>query len=243
VIPSLKPILFGGLKDFAHTLVLSDDPRPAIPGPDLLRPATMQDLLDKAAAHLGEGDIRARMSLWCIDYVHALIPLSVVARLVLNRRLPIALDEVSLILDDDFMPSAIRIRDDGAMDWRRDPHAMFGPLIQDHLRPLFEAWSAQTGISPRVLWTNAANLYEAILRGLEKIPLAGRRLTAQADRLIHEPHWPDGSQNPFRNPVLYRRDHPTNQRWRRVCCVRYLIPRYDYCSNCPHLLAQARRLP
>jgi ferric iron reductase protein FhuF len=240
VIPSLSPILFGEMKHFAHTLVLSDDTRPAIPGPALLESSTMDELLTRAAAHLGEGDIRARMSLWSIDYVHALMPLAVVGRLVLNRELPIALDDIALILDDEAMPTAIRLRDEGTFNRKRDPYLMFGPMIDGNLRPLFDAWAAHAGIASRVLWTNAANLFEAILREIEKLPLLGRRLTVNANRLLTDSHWPDGSRNPFRNPVLYRSEHPTNPRWRRVCCVRYLIPRYDYCSNCPHLLAMTR---
>ena len=237
MIPSLTPIFIGELADYAHTLVLAGDPRPAIPGTALTDPEIFAPILERAAAHIGEGDIRARMSLWCIDYVHYLMPLTIVASLMLNRQLPVALDEIGVILDDEFMPAAIRLPHDGIIAAERDPYVNFGPMIRGHLQPLFAAWAALSGIAPRVLWTNAGNLYEAVLRGLEQLPEAPPGATAEANRMVSESHWPDGWRNPFHNPVVYRPDHPATQRWRRVCCVRYLIPRYNYCSNCPHLLA------
>lgn len=236
MIPALRPINFGGLRDFSHTLVLPDDPRPGIPGPHLLDAQVMDRLLSAAAAHIGEGDLRARMSLWSIDYVHYLMPLPVVASLVLNRQLAVGLEDIELIVDDEAMPAAIRLRDGGRFRLGRDPYVNFAPMIRGHLEPLFAAWAAFSGLSPRVFWANAGNLYEAIVSGLERTPVLPSRLTRRARHLISDEQWPDGWRNPLRNPVLYRPDRPNMQRWRRVCCVRYLIPRYNYCSNCPHRL-------
>jgi ferric iron reductase protein FhuF len=238
VIPSLAPILAGALEPYAGTLVLADDPRPGIPGPALTDPAILDALLDEAAEHIGAGDRRAQISLLCIEYVHVLMPLAVVASLLLGRTLPLRLEDISVILDDEHMPAAIRLHNDGAPWTEGDVFARFHDMIRGNLEPLIEAWAAYSGISPRVLWTNAANLYEAILRGMEKMPGAPGELIAAADALTTSTHWPDGWRNPFARPVFYRPEHPETQRWRRVCCVRYLIPIYDYCSNCPHLLAE-----
>jgi len=243
VIPSLAPLFSGELAAYAETLVLADDPRPAIAGADLTDPSMLGDLMRTAAAHIGDGDLRAQMSLWCIDYVHILMPVAVVANLILNKQMPLRLEDIAVILDDEGMPEAIRIRDDGIFNETQDAFAAFAPMIRGNLQPLIEAWSAFSGIAPRVLWTNAANLYEAILRGLEQFPHVPPGVIAEGERLITSSEWPDGWRNPFRRPVIYRPDHPTTQRWRRICCVRYLIPRYDYCSNCPHLLAEAQRAP
>jgi ferric iron reductase protein FhuF len=237
VIASLAPILTGDLALFAHTLVLGDDPRPCIPAVELTRPETLDRLLDEAADHIGAGDRRAQTSLLCIEYVHALIPVAMVASLVLDRALPLRLEEISVILDDEHMPATIRLRHDGTDCAGQDVFARFEDMIRGNLKPLIEAWAAYSGVSPRVLWTNAANLYEAVMRGMERKPGIPPGLIAAADELTTRQEWPDGWRNPFAHPVFYRPDHPDNPRWRRVCCVRYLIPRYDYCSNCPHLLA------
>jgi ferric iron reductase protein FhuF len=237
VIPSLASLFIGDLAPYAGTLVLADDPRPAIPGPELMNPGTLDTLMIAAAAHLGEGDRRALMSLWCIEYVHVLMPVVVVATLLLNRQLPLALADIALILDEEEIPGAIRLPDEGCVSQTDDPFVNFSTLIRSNLEPLFDAWAAYSGVSQRVLWTNAANLFEAILRGLQRLPNVPPEALAPAERLVTDSHWPDGRRNPFRQPVIYRPDHPTTHRWRRVCCVRYLIPRYDYCSNCPHLLA------
>jgi ferric iron reductase protein FhuF len=242
VIPSLAPILTDELEPYAGTFVLADDPRPCIPGVELTRPDMLDHLLSEAAEHVGEGDRRAQMSLWCIDYVHVLMPVAVVASLLLNRTLPLHLEDISVILDDEHMPAAIRLRDDGAPCTEMGIFPRFDGMIRGNLRPLIEAWADYSGVSPRVLWTNAANLYEAIMRHLEKQPGVPREVIAAADNLTTMREWPDGWRNPFARPVFYRPEHPENQRWRRVCCVRYLIPAYDYCSNCPHLLAGEDKL-
>jgi ferric iron reductase protein FhuF len=242
VIASLAPILVGDLTLFAHTLVLGDDPRPWIPAVELTRPETLDRLLDQAAVHIGGGDRRAQISLLCIEYVHALMPLPVVASLLLDRALPLRLEDISVILDDEHMPYAVRLRHDGTDCAGQDVFARFHDMIRGNLKPLIEAWAGYSGVSPRVLWTNAANLYEAILRGMERMPGTPPGLIAAADPLTTRREWPDGWRNPFAQPVFYRPDHPENQRWRRVCCVRTLIPIYDYCSNCPHLLAGQRKL-
>ena len=243
MIPALAPIFAGELAAYAETLVLADDPRPAIAGTDLINPSLLGDIMRMAAAHIGDGDRRAQMSLWCIDYVHVLMPVAIVANLVLNRQMPLRLEDIALILDEEGMPEAIRLNHDGMIRDTQDAFAAFTPMIKGNLQPLIEAWSAWSGIAPRVLWTNAANLYEAILRNLAQLPHLPPGIIAEGERLITSSHWPDGSRNPFRRPVIYRPDHPTTQRWRRICCVRYLIPRYDFCSNCPHLLAEFGSAP
>jgi ferric iron reductase protein FhuF len=237
VIPSLAPILVGELAPYAGTLVLADDPRPCIPAIALTDPTTLDRLLDEAAEHIGAGDRRAQISLFCIEYVHVLMPVAVVAGLVLGRTLPLRLEDISVILDDEHMPAAIRLPHDGSTCTEQNAFARFHDMIRGNLRPLIDAWAACSGVAPRVLWTNSANLYEAILRGMEKLPGVPPELIAAADELTTSAAWPDGWRNPFASPVFYRPEHPENQRWRRVCCVRYLIPAYDYCSNCPHLLA------
>ena len=239
MIPSLRLLNFGMLRQyFGHTLVLPDDPRPGIPGPQLLDPAVMIDILNLAAVHMGEGDIRARLSLWSIDYVHYLMPLTVAGSLVLGRQLPVALEEIELVLDEEAMPAAIRLRHEGRFSLRRDPYKNFAPMIRDHLQPLFIAWADLSGLSPRVMWSNVANLYEALLGGIDRTRFLPLGLTRRANALLTDECWPDGWPNPLKTPVRYLPDHPRMQRWRRVCCVRYLIDRYDYCSNCPHRLAR-----
>ncbi|HDZ38600.1 MAG TPA: hypothetical protein ENH62_09990 [Marinobacter sp.] len=45
----------------------------------------------------------------------------------------------------------------------------------------------------------------------------------------------DGRRNPLFQPVNYliATTGEGHDRRRRLCCIRYLIPELDYCSNCP----------
>lgn len=241
MIAALAPIFVGDLAPFSETLVLSDDPREAVTGPALREPETLDRIMGLASRHLGEGDRRALVSLWSIEYVHVLMPAVVVANLVLPREMPVALDEIGVILDDEGIPVAIRLPNDGSPAGPVDAFASFETLVRGNLKPLFETLAAYAGLAPRVLWTNAANLFEAIIRELEKLPDTPRSLIEQGDVLVTAKAWPDGWKNPFRRPVSYADGPSAVRRWRRVCCVRYLIPQYKYCSNCPHLLAEREK--
>lgn len=240
MIPTLAPIFEGPLAPYADTLVLPGEKAGAFPLPELLAPERMDAALGHVAAHFGGSDKRALASLFSIHYVHILMPAVVVSHLVLARHLPVGLDELGLVLDEEGLPDHFVLPDDGHVDAESDPFIRFGPLIFDHLEPVFRALSTASGLSRKVLWTNAANLFEAILRELRHQGIAADAVTA-AMPLVTERRWPDGRPNPFHAPVSYEPGPGGETRWRRVCCVRNLLPGRDYCSNCPHLLATARK--
>jgi len=236
MLQSLAPIFHGPLAPYADTLVLPGEKPGAIPLPALLAPERLDEALGRVAAHFGGEDRRALASLFSIHYVHILMPVTVVAHLVMGRHLPVALADLSVVLDEDGLPDHFVLPHEGHADAGDDPFARFAPLVFDHLEPVFTALAARSGLSPKVLWTNAGNLFEAILRELEGAGMAPGAVAA-GDRLIAAPRWPDGRRNPFHAPVRYAEGPGGWRRWRRVCCVRYLLPERGYCSNCPHVLA------
>ncbi|MFG1382379.1 siderophore-iron reductase FhuF [Xanthobacter versatilis] len=236
MIPVLAPIFHGPLEPYADTLVLPGAKPGAFPLPELLAPARLDAALDLVAAHFGGEDRRALASLFSIHYVHILMPVVVVANLVLGHHLPVALADLAIVLDEEGLPDHFVLPHDGHADGEVDPFVRFKPLVFDHLEPVFAALAARSGLSTKVMWTNAANLFEVILRELEgagQVPSA----VAAGDRLVAAPRWSDGARNPFHAPVRYEAGPGGEGRWRRVCCVRYLLPERGYCSNCPHVLA------
>lgn len=239
MISALAPIFHGSLEPYADTLVLPGEKPGAFPLPELIAGAALDAALDRVAAHFGGEDRRALASLFSIHYVHILMPVAVVAHLVLGRHLPVALPDLAIILDEDGLPDHFVLPREGHVDAGNDPFARFAPLIFDHLEPVFAALAARSGLSPKVLWTNAGNLFEAILRELEGKGAAPEAVAA-GDRLVAAPRWPDGRRNPFHAPVRYVEGPGGERRWRRVCCVRHLLPARTYCSNCPNLLAEAK---
>lgn len=239
MIPSLAPIFEGRLEPYADTLGLPGEKEGAFPLPDLLDAARLDAALDRVARHFGGTDRRALASLFSIHYVHILMPAVVVAHLVLGRHLPVAMGGLGLVLDEEGLPDHFVLPHDGHADAESNMFARFEPLVFDHLAPVFAALSKRSGLSARVLWTNAANLFEAILRELDHVGIAPHAVAA-AHALVAEPRWPGGRRNPFHAPVRYEPGPGGEERWRRVCCVRYLLPDRSYCSNCPHVLGQAK---
>jgi ferric iron reductase protein FhuF len=235
----LAPIFHGPLAPYADTLVLPGEKPGAMPLSELIAPAGLDAALERVATHFGGDDRRVLASLFSIHYVHILMPVMVVAQLVLGRHLPVAVDALSVVLDEDGLPDHFVLPHDGHADDEGDPFVRFQPLIFDHLEPVFRALSARSGLSAKVLWTNAANLYEAILRELEGAGFSPG-VVAAGERLVNSPRWPDGRRNPFHAPVRYVEGPGGERRWRRVCCVSYLLPERGYCSNCPHVLAKAK---
>lgn len=240
MIPALAPIFHGPLEPYADTLVLPGDKPGAFPLSELLDPARLDAALDHVAAHFGGEDRRALASLFSIHYVHILMPVVVVANLVLGHHLPVALDDLALVLDEEGLPDHFVLPHDGHADGEADPFVRFRPLVFEHLELVFAALAARSGLSTKVLWTNAANLFEAILRELEGTGQAPAAVAA-GDLLVAAPRWPGGARNPFHAPVRYEPGPGGEGRWRRVCCVRYLLPERGYCSNCPHVLAGKKR--
>ncbi|MFG1478728.1 siderophore-iron reductase FhuF [Xanthobacter sp. V4C-4] len=240
MLQSLAPLFHGALAPYADTLVLPGEKPGAIPLPALIAPARFDAALERVAAHFGGEDRRALASLFSIHYVHILMPVVVVAGLVLGRALPVAAEALSVVLDEDGLPDHFVLPHEGEDAVGGDPFSRFQPLVFDHLEPVFAALSARSGLSPKVLWTNAGNLFEAIVRELESAGGTPEAVAA-GDRLVAAPRWPDGRRNPFHAPVRYVEGPGGERRWRRVCCVRNLLPGRGYCSNCPHVLAAAGR--
>lgn len=236
---SLTPIFQGALEPYADTLVLPGEKTGEISLKDFLAPDSLDAALARVGPHFGGTDVRALASLFIIHYVHILMPVTVVAGLLMGRSLPVAYDRVSVVLDEEGLPDHFVLPDEGHTDASLDPFVRFGPLVFDHLEPVFAAVAARSGLSPRVLWTNAANLFEAILRETEGWGLNPEAVAA-AEALVASPRWPDGRRNPFHAPVRYAEGPGGERRWRRVCCVRYLLPHLKYCRNCPHLLAEGK---
>ncbi len=203
-IPCCTPhsIFQGALEPYADTLVLPGEKTGEISLTDFLAPASLDAALARVGPHFGGTDVRALASLFIIHYVHILMPVTVVAGLLMGRSLPVAYDRVSVVLDEEGLPDHFVLPDEGHTDASPDPFVRFGPLVFDHLEPVFAAVAARSGLSPRVLWTNAANLFEAILRETEGWGLNPEAVAA-AEALVASPRWPDGRRNPFHAPVRY----------------------------------------
>ncbi|MFI8744018.1 siderophore-iron reductase FhuF [Pseudomonas sp. NPDC077186] len=235
MIEALAPLFVGDFAAYRETLVLTDDPRPSVPLSELLSPQGLPQLLAGFAAEHAGGDPRALVSQWSKHYFVRLIPPVVAAALVLNRRLPLHIEHLEVVLDEQHMPQAFKLRDAGEPFAPGDPFERFAHLQDEHLQPFIQALTSQVKIAPKVLWSNAGNYFEWLLTVLAKILPAP--LLADGFSLLQTAVRPDGRRNPLYQPVRYIELQGAAMPWRqrRVCCIRYLLPELELCENCPLL--------
>lgn len=239
MIAALAPLFFGEFASYREVLTTFDDPRPSLPVRLLLQPERLDALLQRFdPAHAGQ-DRRALASQWSKHYLVRLIPPVVAAALVLGRRLPLALDTLEVVLDEQGLPQAFKLPGDGEpfAEPPGDAFQRFAELT-DHLQAFIHGLASEARLSPRVLWSNAGNYLEWFVGEMAKVlPPA---LLVHSHQLMAQELLANGARNPWFRPIRYvqvSRELRPDGLWRqrRVCCIRYRLDDLGHCDNCPLL--------
>ncbi|BES72563.1 siderophore-iron reductase FhuF [Marinobacter nanhaiticus D15-8W] len=238
MISALAPLFVGDFAHYRDVLVLENDPRPSFPARDLTEPDVVVWLLEQYEHDVSNVDRRALVSQWSRTYFLKLTVPTVAANLVLNRQLPVGLDTMEIVLDDEGLPAAFKIPDEGQV-WSKPPAGpfeRFGALLDGNFSPFIESMHRQVKVSRKVLWSNAANYFEWLISAMAHLSVPEPMLK-DGRALIDTERRTDGSRNPMYAPVRYveRATGPSPLRQRRHCCIRYLLPDLDLCENCPHI--------
>ncbi|UZJ62313.1 siderophore-iron reductase FhuF [Pseudomonas sp. KU26590] len=235
MIPALAPLFIADFEHYRDALVLPDDPRVGVPLRTFLTGDYLNDVLTRFGSAYPDSDPRGLASIWSKYYFIKLIPPVVAASLILDQRLPLRLGDLELILNDDGLPAAFKLRDAGQR-WTPTPadaFERFDELLEQLLRPFIDTFAGHVRLSPKVLWSNAGNYFEWLLGVLEKaMPHAD---VSHGHQLLNAQYLPDGRRNPLYQPVRYLRlkGQESLKRQRRVCCIRYRVNGLEYCANCP----------
>ncbi|MCW3148499.1 siderophore-iron reductase FhuF [Stutzerimonas stutzeri] len=238
-IAALADLYVGEFAHYRDVLVLADDPRDALPLVELLLPRTLDEQLLRFRPQAVGEDRRALVSHWSRHYFVRLIPPVVAAATLLDRRLPLRLEQLAVVLDDQGQPSAFKLLNDGERFAESSgPFGRFEHLIEDNLAPFIEALGRYAGVAPKVLWSNAGNYFEAVFGQLAS--RASQAQLADGRALVDARYLPDGRRNPLYRPVRYVELENADGRsriWRqrRLCCIRYLLDGVALCPNCPRL--------
>lgn len=234
----LSTIFTGDLVGYRDAFVFSAPDRPWVPAVDLLRADSFDRIVDPFAARYSGADRRAVVSFWTQWYFGTLIPPAVAAILLLERDLPLALEDVGVILhEEEYRPTGFRLPHRGqrlAADV--DPFERFQRLVRLHLEPLIDAVAANNGLATRLLWSNAGSYFDWIVRELASRDAedSGADAASEGFRLLNSVTGPDGSKNPLFRPVRPVRKGDEEVLQRRICCLRYLLPGVEACGDrCP----------
>ncbi|WP_030069864.1 siderophore-iron reductase FhuF [Halomonas alkaliantarctica] len=192
-----------------------------------------QDIARHAERYPG-GDLRAITSLWSKWHFSAMAIPTLAAHLLLNRDLPVGLDDVQVIVNDHGCTQGLWLPHEGKKFCTLDTNERFATLINQHWEPLIERLSAISGAAPRVFWSNAGGYVDYYVNALATHPLVNQGALT-ATRTLLTSRTLNGQRNPLFEPVrTYQpKDSEALKRVRKLCCLRYLLNDFEVCSNCP----------
>lgn len=211
------------------------DQSPTLRVIDLLNPDLLAKQLQLFSIQYNQADRRAIASMWSKWHFSALISTTLAFNLLLEHEVPVGIEDVSVELGSNGQTRRLWISDTGRPLVSQSAFIRFTKLIDNHLAPLIAALASYSGASPKVFWSNAGNVFEHFAEALQSHPLANTDSINSARALLASRHLQDGRRNPLYQPVNYLAAATGEgcERRRRLCCIRYLIPELEYCSNCP----------
>ncbi|HEV2512924.1 siderophore-iron reductase FhuF [Bosea sp. (in: a-proteobacteria)] len=233
MIPAFASLFSGDLAAYGDRFALASEMAPSSPGSDLVDPERLTELLVRFGSRRYPGaDRRAVTSLWAKYHFATLLPPFLAIALLAEQELDVDIEAIGCTFSDDGATQSIHLRDAGKPAAPADAVERFLPLMDNHLVPVIAALATVSGVSRKVLWSNAGNMFDFIVRRVEQA-VGSRQPVADALALMATRRLPDGRPNPLFDPVRYPDDRDGPKRLRRVCCIRYLIPELGYCSTCP----------
>ncbi|MDT8896040.1 siderophore-iron reductase FhuF [Halomonas sp. I1] len=236
---ALSSLYIGPMEQLTPPRVSPHAASDTIAAADLLDPARLDALMAGFSARYPGGDRRALVSLWTKWHFATVASTTLAANLLLERDLPLALDDLRLILAPEGHVAGLCLKNEGRPLAELEGTARFSTLIDDHLTPLIEGLAAYSGASPKVFWSNAGNYFEHFTQAVPMHPMASAMTAEPAQQLLASRKLADGRRNPLYQPVRYvdaandDAGASAPRRVRRLCCIRYLIDELGYCGNCP----------
>jgi ferric iron reductase protein FhuF len=232
MIPSLAQRLPEALAWYGDKLVLPGGHPPAIPGTDLLEGGSADQLIARFAMTHQGGDRRAVVSMWTQWHFGMLIIPTTAAIALLDRDLPVALGQVGIVPHEEGRTAALVVAHEGRPCGAN--RARYSRLFDDHVAPLIAYFAEHFGVSPRLLWANAAAIFEWALQQVAATGDANPDALEEGFALLKAETDARGRRSPMLDAVRYpfQGGEPTRQR--KICCLRYLLPGVAHCGSlCP----------
>ena len=196
------------------------------PPPMAVDRATIAAALLRFRAGFWQPQAQPLASLWSMYYFNALIIPAVTALLCCDRVLPVAIGSSGFDIDGKGIPDRLWISDDGHQ--AGDMHHRFDTLVHGHIEPFIALYAAETGVTTRVLWSNAATIIDYVVEAVASLALEGPRRDAEA--LLAG----TGRTDSLRRLAQPLQMTEGGTRERKVCCTRYRLPNVAPCAViCP----------
>lgn len=189
-------------------------------------PGRFDYALSAFAAAYHEPDRAALVSLWSMYYLAALIAPATAALLCRDHILPVGFENIGIAVG----PSGCATFSLSDLGRTAAAHGRprFEALVEGHVAPFVSLCVARAGLSPRVIWSNAAVILDWALNELSADTVPAAR--AEAAALL------DGNAGACRLACPLR-TNGDGTRTRRVCCLRYRLLGVASCGQlCPRTL-------
>ncbi len=243
MIAELSPAFPISLEHLAQSVSLIDERQPSVPGRCFLE----RDTLSAAILPLRHRHPRASAPvlavLWAKMYGFRIIAATLPPALLLDRQLPVDLDETRMALDpEDGCATCLHIPHAGCRFSSADPFERLCSAIRGHLDPVLEAVSLHMQAPITALRGDAAVNFHHIAYEVTQVAAStGRRLDCDVMKLATATNWPDGAPNTLHAPFLPR-ESCGGREIRRTCCLYYQASDDgSFCATCPVAEKQRRR--
>lgn len=231
MIPELASLLPSTLNGILEPLVLVDNSGcPAISGRDLFDQPRLRECLAAFGGNYKEPDAQAVATQWSKWHFSIVLTPVVALTIVADRQLPIAIDEIGVLLSPDSRTKGLRLHDSGNTMRFDNAHQRFAWIVDNHLAPVISALSRASNLPSKVLWSNAGNVAESVIAECAAWLGEEHRGVRDARSFLTSRAWPDGHRNELFEPIRYS---ATGTRRRRICCLRYRMDSLPLCKTCP----------
>lgn len=241
MIPELSSAFPTGLEHFAQSVSLIDEGQPCVPGRCFLERDTLSAAILQLRPRYPRASVPVLAVLWAKMYGFRVIAATLPPALLLDRQLPVALDETRMALDpEDGYAMCLHIPHAGCRGSSADAFERLRGAIRYHLDPVLEAVSFHMKAPMTALRGDAAvNFHHIASEITQAATTTGRRLDCDVGPLATARIWPEGAPNTLHAPFL-KRESCGGRDVRRTCCLYYRASDDgSFCATCP--VAENRR--
>jgi ferric iron reductase protein FhuF len=205
----------------------------------LFAPDNLHKILEADAARYPEPACRrAAASVWSKHLAAAMLAAPALVALTGGQAI-----HISALVCSGVRPEALVLRPPASLAAAANPQVL-GIFVAGIVTAAIDRLAAVTGLSPRVFWSNAANIIAYLTERWSKIPGAQCRAARLRAALLDGPLLPGTDRpNPLRGHIGYTAcDVPgweTGARRRRICCLRDRLGQ-PLCFSCPKITIDAR---
>jgi ferric iron reductase protein FhuF len=205
----------------------------------LLTAENLEKMLEEDAARYPQPSCRrAAASVWSKYLAAAILAAPALVSLMGERATPF-----STLVCSGARPQALVARPPSSLAPAADPRIL-GTFVAGFVMGAIDRLAKVTGLSPRVFWSNAANIIAYLTERWSKIPSAECRAATMRAAVLDGSLLPGTDRpNPLRGHIGYTPckvpGWETGARRRRICCLRDRLGQ-PLCFSCPKITIDAR---